>query len=83
MLRGLANDESQLEVINDGGTVYFDEMDLEMQRNAQEMIARLNVNGGSQKLLRPDSLVITFPYAIRGFPHFIIIGYLVPEHDPI
>ena len=33
-----------MEVIYDSGTDYFDEIDLEMQRNAKEMIARPNVN---------------------------------------
>jgi len=36
VIRDLAKDESVLEVINDNGTVYFEEIDLEMQRKALE-----------------------------------------------
>lgn len=36
VIRDLAKDESVLEVINDNGTIYFKELDLEMQRKALE-----------------------------------------------
>jgi hypothetical protein len=36
VIRDLARDESVLEVINDNGTVYFEDLDLEMQRKALE-----------------------------------------------
>jgi hypothetical protein len=36
VMRDLARDESVLEVINDNGTVYFEDLDLEMQRKALE-----------------------------------------------
>ncbi len=36
VIRDLAKDESVLEVINNNGTVYFEEIDLEMQRKALE-----------------------------------------------
>jgi hypothetical protein len=36
VIRDLALDESTLEVINDNGTIYFPELDLELQRSARE-----------------------------------------------
>ena len=36
MIRDLARDESTLEVINDNGKVYLEDIDLEMQRKALE-----------------------------------------------
>ena len=36
VIRDLAEDRSTLEVVNDNGTVYFEEIDLEMQRKALE-----------------------------------------------
>jgi len=49
----LAADESILEVINDNGTVYFPDLDLELQRNARE---RYSYHGADVNTARGETL---------------------------
>jgi putative CocE/NonD family hydrolase len=53
VIRDLAMDESTLEVINDNGTIYFPELDLELQRSAQE---RYSYRGADFQSIRGETL---------------------------